>query len=69
MALLHGRAGRLTAKNGGFRPGAVADYMAAPDIHGSFFDEVDQFVEGCCGNHIFCEDSGGSGGDFSHSGP
>ena len=24
MALLHGRAGRLTAKNGGFRPGQVA---------------------------------------------
>jgi hypothetical protein len=25
MGLLHGRAGRLTAKNGGFRPGQCAD--------------------------------------------
>ena len=28
MALLYGRAGRLTVKNGGFRPGQETDFRA-----------------------------------------
>ena len=40
----------------------LADFMASPDIHGSFFDECDSFIEGCCGNHPFCENNTGVGG-------
>jgi hypothetical protein len=31
MGLLYGRAGRLTAENGGFRPGQFADFDFGPD--------------------------------------
>ena len=43
-----------------FKNTILADYMASPDIHGSFFDEVDSFAEGCCGNHPFCDNSTGT---------
>lgn len=47
-----------------FKNTILADYMASPDIHGSFFDEVDSFVEGCCGNHPFCDNSTGTSGEL-----
>ena len=42
----------------------LADLMSSGDIHGSFFDEVDSFVEGCCGNHPWCGKNAGAGGQL-----
>ena len=46
MALLYGRAGRLTAKNGGFRPGQVNDHtytlvMKVNDAAGGVEEEAE----------------------------
>merc|ERR1712151_706958 len=38
-----------------YKEAILRRFMAAPDVHGVFFDEVGQFVQGCCGNHPFCD--------------
>ena len=42
-----------------FKSTILKTVMTSPDIHGSFFDEVDSFVEGGYGNHPFSSRVGG----------
>ena len=47
MALSYGRAGRLTAKNGGFRPGQVHERLEAMDAK---LDRIRADIRGLAGD-------------------
>ena len=75
MALLYGRAGRLTATNGGFRPGQYEEIDASvvygPGLRWAVMGPLTTFhmAGGPDGYEPERKRQGGSGGSLEHPGP
>ena len=66
MGLLYGRAGRLTAKNGGFRPGQKpAGLFSCPATAACGADGVTPTTGGVAGDGATAADGGGGGGGMT----